>query len=302
MSIDSINIWIDNSKEDFPKKKDLKSEIQIAQTNLENLREQNNPENNIKIQELEEKLGEFIIQKEAILSETREYLVSLLETVIKYINKDIFWDNYEAIDWHTQQTKTEESTISWEKEELESQEQENKTYEESRFNFYELLESREWENFKKYKDLILKRTSRIWIDPWLLLKLMIKEWSNWDLRAGPWWRSSAVWLGQITNWTWEFICDVIAPRQYWINIDKVNGRFDAESQIKAMCIYLDYCSRVRWVDHKRAVVYYHMWPGKISDSKARIYLENNPAIARYHTWDTVTVASYEKAAVSYYLS
>jgi len=45
-----------------------------------------------------------------------------------------------------------------------------------------------------------------------------------------------------------------------------------------------------------------MWPGKISDNQARIYLENNPAIARYHTWDTVTVASYEKAAVSYYLS
>gem|GEM_PF-3526999 len=69
----------------------------MAEINLKSLREQNNPENDIKIQELERNLEELRTQKEAILSETRESLSGLPEESIEYIPTDDEKERTEAI-------------------------------------------------------------------------------------------------------------------------------------------------------------------------------------------------------------
>lgn len=213
------------------------------------------------------------------------------------ILKAMFWWKWEMQDGKVNQTQNENEVINETKTKLKSPERRI-----GKFDFYTLIETKEWEKFKKYEDLILKWTNRIWnINPGLLLQLMIKEWSNGNISAWPWWKNSALWLWQITDDTWIDICNKIWPKQYWIYIDKSKWRYDAESQIKAMCIYLDYCARVREVNHANAILYYHQWPGKINDNTARKNLSNNPAIAKHHKGNIVTVASYEEAAKNYYL-
>ena len=169
------------------------------------------------------------------------------------------------------------------------------------FDFETLIQTKEWKKFEKYRGLMIKYSTRFNIEPWILLKLFIKEWSHWNINAKPP-NGTALWLGQITNDTWKIICKEIWPKQYWIPINVEEDRYDAEKQILASCMYLDYCARLRQVDHATAILYYHMWPWKINDKKAQTYIEWNPAIARFHWNWPVTVQSYEEAAKRYYLS
>lgn len=169
------------------------------------------------------------------------------------------------------------------------------------FDFYKLLETKEWQNFKQYENLVIKWGSRFRIEPGLLLKLMIKEGSGGNVKKWPGWENTAVWLGQITSDTWKLICKDIGPKK-GIYLDVVKDRYDAESQIKAMCLYLNYCAELRNTDHATAVIYYHMGPGEISNAKAKKYAQENPAIAKKLAGWPVTVANYEAAAREYYLS
>lgn len=171
----------------------------------------------------------------------------------------------------------------------------------SNFDFETLINSKDWKKFEKYQNEIIKYSSRFDINPWIMLKLFIKEWSHWNPSAGPS-NSSAIWLWQITTPTWNLICDKIWPKQYWVYIDKEKDRFDPSKQILASCMYLDYCARLKWVDHATAIIYYHMWHWRnITDNTAQKYYDNNPAIARVHGKWPITAASYQEAAREYYL-
>jgi hypothetical protein len=174
--------------------------------------------------------------------------------------------------------------------------------------FEELLTSKEWKNYFQYQDSIIKNSLRFDIPPAIMLQLFIKEWSNWDPKKWPGWANSAVWLGQITGATWDNICKNIGPRRYGITIDPAK-RYDPESQILAACMYLDYCKEERnTATHKDAIVYYHQWPGPITDSIAQKYARNNPIVMREleKMWVThysqVTVELYSTASNKYYLS
>ena len=331
MSTPEIRIERDCSQ----KLENIETEIQKAKEHLERLLSQDNSELADQIQELQTTLEALEREKEEIISETqgalgcersdiyietqdetqRQQAIAVIQNIsspedlsniklewgiigiVLQILQVFFWWTYENKNGQIVQTATEPEIIASKKQQLQNPERPK-----TQFDFYQLLESKDGKYFQPYEDMILKWTWRIWnIDPWLLLRVMIKEWSKWNLRAGPWWRNSAVWLGQITTPTWNMICDTIWPKQYGIYIDKIGWRYDAESQVKAMCMYLDYCARLRNVDHATAVVYYHMWPGKINDQTATNYLRNNPAVARHHRGQVISVASYEEAAKNYYL-
>lgn len=168
-------------------------------------------------------------------------------------------------------------------------------------DFESLLNSKWWEWFKENQNYIIYYANKFWINPWTVLKLMIKEWSGWDVTKWPGWKNTATWFWQITDWTWNDICNRIAPKYLWQTIDK-SKRFDAPTQILATCLYLDFCAKTRWVSHEEAMIYYHTWPWKITDETAKSYINNNPAIARVHWPWPVTAESYKDAAMRYYLN
>lgn len=225
------------------------------------------------------------------LRKTPEWLLGTLLSLLKII----FWGEWQLWTfWKPEQTAGDSEVISKYKDN--ARKNPNK-----KFDFYALLDSKEGKNFAKYEDITIKWASRFGINPGLLLKLMIKEWSDGNVKKWPGGANSAVWLGQITSDTWELICKTIGPKK-GIHMDVVRDRYDAESQIKGMCLYLNYCAELKNTDHATAVIYYHMWPGEINNAKAKKYAAENPAIARKLAWWPVTVASYEAAARDYYLS
>lgn len=225
------------------------------------------------------------------LRKTPEWLLGTLLALLKII----FWGEWQLGNFgKPEQTAGDSEVISKYKEKA-------KKNPNKKFDFYALLDSKEGKNFAKYEDITIKWASRFGIDPGLLLKLMIKEGSDGNVKKWPGWANSAVWLGQITSDTWELICKTIGPKK-GIHMDVVRDRYDAESQIKGMCLYLNYCAELKNIDHATAVIYYHMWPGEINNTKAKKYAQENPAIARKLAWWPVTVASYEAAARDYYLS
>lgn len=222
------------------------------------------------------------------------WVINILLQLLQII---FWWSFVQKHDGTIEQAQSEQQAITQTREKLQDPQREK-----GDFDFYTLLESKGWQHFKGYEESILKWTTRFNIDPAILLQLFIKEWSKGNLRAWPGGKNTALWLGQITNGTWNMICDSIWPKQYGLHLDKVKDRYDAESQIKAACIYLDYCARLRQVNHATAIVYYHTWPGNFSDQVAQRYLANNPAVQRYHGPWKVTHQSYVEAAERYYLS
>ena len=76
-------------------------------------------------------------------------------------------------------------------------------------DFWKLIETKEWSNYKQFEPYIVWYAKKFGINPWTVLKLMIKEWSGWDVKKWPGWNNSAVWLWQITGNTWADICNNI---------------------------------------------------------------------------------------------
>lgn len=164
-------------------------------------------------------------------------------------------------------------------------------------NFESLLTTQWWRDYMMYKDSIEQMCDKLKIPPEVLLQLFIKEWSRWNPHASPW-TSSAVWLWQIIDWTWEGI-----TKSWWTaskyGIDWIKfDRYDAGHQIIWSAVYLREMYDKFWSWWK-AMVHYHTWPWQMTDSYAQKCAKWNPAIERWISWP-ITAQSYYNSAMKYY--
>lgn len=151
-----------------------------------------------------------------------------------------------------------------------------------------------WRDFARYKGTIKNVCESLKIPENVLIMLFIKEWSHWNPYARTVW-SSAFWIAQTVNWTWNEITSKIAPK-YWINQNW--QMYNADHQIIAWAAYLRQNFDQTW-SWWLALAKYNMWSINIPDWKAQQYARTNPAIARHIQWP-VTWKSYLDAAVRYY--
>lgn len=195
-----------------------------------------------------------------------------------------WWYSWEVVRWYDSSHINPENLAMWD-------------LELNLPDFDSLLATSWWSEFAQYKDAMLDICDKLQIPPEVLLQLFIKEWSHWNPYASPW-SSSAVWLWQIIDWTWQGITrQGWTASKYWIEWMSFD-RFNVDHQIIWSAVYLREMYDLkgsRWM----AMVHYHTWPWRMSDSYASQCAERNPAIKRWISWP-VTAQSYYDSAFRYY--
>ncbi len=203
-------------------------------------------------------------------------------------------ENFDYEDFLTEEV--EAGTFSSDSADVPEQEEMESSDELPWIESYDQLLEGNWSAFAQYDETIQGYAEEYWIPKNLLLNLLIGEGSGGDPGASnP--NSTAYWLWQILDWTWQDINARIAP-MYGLETGQLE-RDDPDDQILATCLYLRYMYDQHANDWREAVVYYHTGPG-MTESDVREFLDANPAIKNQLWDDDVDVASYQEAARNHY--
>ena len=173
-------------------------------------------------------------------------------------------------------------------------------------------ESSEWVQGSPeiFADFLNTYTEKFNIPEWLIVRLINKEGSQWNTKTPPTDWSTAFWLGQHVEWTWNEVQQEIKEAD-WYDIWEFKNT-DPEAQIYATAYYLSKMSKIDGWEY--AMMYYNTWPGikNISQETALEFAAINPAISNKIPWvrvkgekileweEFITPQTYFAAAKAYY--
>lgn len=164
---------------------------------------------------------------------------------------------------------------------------------------YTMRNDHELSYFTKYLAFIAEASTAECVPMEVLLDLLKKEWSHWNPKARPRlknWElaSSAVWLSQMIDSTWE------ENLPNWADVD--SDRYNPRHQIRSMAIYLSRIKFRQQCDWDMAKVYYHTWEWWPTSENLNLFLASNPLIKRIMVKNKIpfTPEWYMTAAKKYY--